>query len=157
MFSRAQAADGEVRVHRIRQDDVDYLDLRILREPLVSVVAVDRVRADAVSLRDLPRLVRVPAHECDRLRKPRLAKGRHHFFERELSETDDRPADLAWRGFGEGQLRRLLVRRCQRDGFAGGSDRLISGRGDESPARPSGSGAGERGGFDESAAIGIHW
>ena len=114
-----QRADRVFGVHAVRKDDVDGVDVAVVGQPVETGVIVDRLRIDPVDLGDLFGLVRMPADEGGRARQLALAEGRHHFFERQLAEADDRPAGLAGDGFRHFQLRRLAVGRRQRDGATG--------------------------------------
>ena len=62
-----ERADGVLGVHAVGQHDVDDVDVRVVRQAVVVVVGVDVLRVDAVHLRQVPGLLRPPAHEAHQL------------------------------------------------------------------------------------------
>jgi hypothetical protein len=99
-----ERADRVLRVHAVRQNNVDDVDGRVAGEALVVVVVVDVLRVDAVHLRELLRLLGPAADEPHELRPLASRKRRHQLIDREVPEPDQREPDLL-----PGRLRQLDV------------------------------------------------
>ena len=94
MLPRVERANGVLRVHAVGEDVVDDVDLIVVFDRVVVFVVVNVLRIDAVFLRGVIRLIRMPAHQRGRFRKLRLCKRRHDLPQRQTPEADDRPAEL---------------------------------------------------------------
>ena len=91
----AAAASTLSRCTRVRRDDVDRLDRRILRQAVPLVVAVDRVRRDPVLARRRASPCRACPTQRDDAGPLRLAEGRQDLLEAEPAEADDGEARRA--------------------------------------------------------------
>src|SRR6185369_9752985 len=65
MLASFEPADGVLRVHTVRQDDIDDIDFRVVFEGVVVFVVVNIFRIYSVAQRDFVGLVWVPADESD--------------------------------------------------------------------------------------------
>ena len=93
VLAGARRGDHLVAVERVRGDDVDRLHLRVAGERVPAVVAVDRLRLDAVLRRHRLGLVGRARHQRDGLGLAALAEGRKDLLQRQPAEAHDREAD----------------------------------------------------------------
>ena len=103
------AAQGELGVHAVGQDDVDDLDGRVLRELVEGGVVVEAGVGNAILRSHFASFVAVSADQRDGLAVFALAHGRQDLPKREAAEADHRKAGALGLVFkGAGNLLRLL-------------------------------------------------
>ena len=96
MFACLGRANRILRVHRIRQRHINRIDVRIVRNLVEVIVAVNRAGRHAVLRRNLVRFIAMAAHQGGHAGVRRVLDSRHKVV-RNPSDSNDRVAGLARR------------------------------------------------------------
>ncbi len=123
MLAGLEAANGVFGVHAVGQHDVNDVDVGIVLQLVVGLVAVDVLRVDAITRAELGGLFGMPGNERDGLGMLAQGKRRKDLVDGERAESDDRVAELLAWGIGHAQLRRC---RPQQSGRKAGSRNTLS-------------------------------
>lgn len=128
MLARAEGALGEIGMERVRQDDIDRVDIRIVLDVIEIVVRVDVLVGNIIRLGDFLRLDWVAAYQADKTGMLTFGKGRNDLINRIFSEADNRIAKSATtiRQRADvlgGGTRRKMIRRNSLSGCGTGTKR----------------------------------
>ena len=130
MLAGLEAANGVLGVHAVGQHDVNDVDVGIVLQLVVVLVAVDILRVDAITRPELGGLFGMSGNEGDRLGMLAQGKRRKDLVDGERTESDDRIAELLARRIGHAQLRR---RRLQQPGRKAGGRNTLSNTREKAP------------------------
>ena len=107
MFARSRGRHRELSVHRIRQNHINDLHLRIVLNAAKGFVVINRFGLDAVLLRKPLRFCRITANQGGQLCFLADAKCGNQLVDRQSAEADKREADPFFQGPGLDGISRL--------------------------------------------------
>src|SRR3954447_25977344 len=108
MLADGRRSENVLLVHRVRQNDVDDLDVFHLAEPLEFLITEQSFPLDAILAAKHGQLVRRSRNQRGHAAFLRLPEGRQYLLDRETTQSDDGEADAFTRR--EGAVRILFAR-----------------------------------------------
>src|SRR3954452_14954408 len=93
MLADGRRSENVFLVHRVRQNDVDDLDVFHLAEPLEILIAEQGFLSDAILPPKRGQLVRRSRNQRGQSAFLRLPKGRQYLLDRKTTQSDDGEAD----------------------------------------------------------------
>ena len=104
---------GELRMHRVGQDDIDDMHVGIVADRVEAFVVVDAFRRDAILRGDRQGFRPVAADERRATDVLRRRETRHDLLQRQVADADDGHAEPRARRLGIGQDFAAFARRVQ--------------------------------------------